>query len=94
LASDELILKHSNILSFLYSLHLCVISLRLCVKLPREFACKPPVRIWPLPPLDLLGRWAAKLVEAAAELPAEGGIEFAEGVAFVEIELGGDADPA
>ena len=48
----------------------------------------------PLPPLDLLRWWAAELVEAAAEFPAEGGVELAEGVALVEIELGGDANPA
>src|SRR5947209_5295356 len=54
----------------------------------------PPVRINPLPPLNFLGWWAAELVEAAAELPAEGGVELAEGVAFVEIKLSGDANPA
>jgi len=52
------------------------------------------MKFGPLPPLDLLGWWAAELVQAAAELPAEGGVELAEGVAFVEIKLGGDANPA
>ena len=46
------------------------------------------------PPLELLRRRAAELVEAAAELPADVGVELPDRVAGVEVELGGDADPA
>src|SRR5262249_44809229 len=39
-------------------------------------------------------RRAAQLLQAAAELPEGQLIDGADGVAFVEIELGHDADPA